>query len=165
VLIDEACAVVDFIVDDHVDVLGSCQSGMFSDSKVAGRVVELVEDARVFLVSLLYTSSSFARLAALRDSAHLLGVVLGNVRVGEFLRHSGGCCMWCVVCRDEGSQKDSSVSKVRANVRVEKVDKGRWYRASKEQGNEEVDSSQAGRQQQSRIGGPVSTDFPGPQEK
>lgn len=40
--------------------------------------------------------------------------------------------MVCGLCRDE-CVKRTDVSKVRANVRVEKVDKGRWYRSSKEQ--------------------------------
>lgn len=34
--------------------------------------------------------------------AHLLGVVLGNVRVGEFLRHGCGCvCVVCDMWRDD----------------------------------------------------------------
>lgn len=48
-LINEACAVVDLVVDDHVDVLRSCQSGMFLDQKLRDKLLSLSR-TRVFLV-------------------------------------------------------------------------------------------------------------------
>lgn len=56
---------------------------------VAGMVAELVKTAQDLysLQCALFDASSKSCM----ESAHLLGVVLGNVRVGEFLRHGCGC--------------------------------------------------------------------------
>jgi hypothetical protein len=56
-------------------------------------------------------------------SAHLLGVVLGNVRVGEFLRHGGGN-VWCVVRREtKRIEKTEMCQGLRAKVAKSKEEK------------------------------------------
>lgn len=68
---------------------------MFLGSSVARLVVGRVKNAHDSRS--VQVCSSLPRVQQLvHKYAHLLGVVLGNVRVGEFLRHSYGCV--CVVC-------------------------------------------------------------------